>query len=317
MLTLAKPKLKPGNHATLNRAQYTVTHGYINGLGLPIAVVDRRGCSIIINPSSNMGYTGKLVITIYHTYAGPCQMNTLDSIQHSPELAKLWGDEHQGIKRDFIYSYELGYEDVAKKGWNYIDELDVVVTTDFLSPSNVRHPREVQEPSELLGATKRRQALEIWLSGLDADARRFIKVAGQTMMIPGNGTAGEVILNISANSYAETPNAIKVSDPESLKYIVFINQEYADDLEGTARFRNKVLELAQKEVERRGKQLDRAVDAIIEAATEAVKDIDRSLDRYDRVVKSQIDEGSLRRKASVESLKYVNPLSGLLVDILG
>lgn len=317
MLTLIEPKLKPGNQATMNRSQYTVTHGYINGLGLPVAIVDRRGCSVIINPSSNMGYTGKLVITVFHTYVGGCQLNSLSHIQNSPELAKLWGDEHQGIKRDFIYSYELEYSQIAQKGWCYVDEMDVIVNTNFLSPGDVVHPRHIRPVAEILGGQQRGCLMDIYLTGYPEGTVKYIQLGPNVIRLKSFGTEEE----------GRTLKTHQIQDGKITTLVISgeaeINKYVADTPEGAknleaARIASKAIVTERvKVLEDMRKRLDKSVNEITENLKDAVANLERKLDYVDRVSKVEMEEEALRRKTSADSLKYVSPVSKLLLDLIG
>lgn len=317
MLTLIKPKLKPGNHATMNRAQYTVTHGYINGLGLPVAVVDRRGVSIIINPTPNMGFTGKLTITVFHNYVGGCELNSLSHIQSSPELAKLWGDNHQGLKRDFTYSYEVDYGDVARKGWCYVDEMDIIVTTNFLSPGDVVHPRHIKPIEEILDGGRKGNLMDIFLTGYPEDAVKYTQVGPDVIRLRCFEPDAEPSLMIVHFGDGEKFRLTKISDPRELNKYVANSAEEAKNLEttrvGSQSIKNEMLK-ATDEIRRR---MDKAITEVSGELTDAIRNVDRRLDYVDRINKVELEEESLRRKTSADSLKYVSPISKLLVDMLG
>lgn len=317
MLTLINPKLKPGNHATMNRSQYTVTHGYINGLGLPVAVVDRRGCSVIINPSSNMGYTGKLVITVFHTYVGGCQLNSLSHIQNSPELAKLWGDEHQGIKKEFTYSYEVAYEELARKGWCYVDEMDVIVTTNFLSPGDVIHPRFIRPVAEVLEGQMRGCLMDIHLVGFPAGTVKYMQVGPNVIKL---NTYHEEAEKPGLNIVALNEGRISISSVwglEDVNKYVADTPEAAKLLEGARLAEKSVSSERIKVMEEVRRKLEKSISEATTEINGALTNIDRRLDYVDRINKVELDEEALRRKTSADSLKYVSPVSKLLMDLLG
>lgn len=317
MLTLIEPKLKPGNQATMNRSQYTVTHGYVNGLGLPVAIVDRRGCSVIINPSSNMGYTGKLVITVFHTYVGGCQLNSLSHIQNSPELAKLWGDEHQGIKRDFIYSYELDYSQIAQKGWCYVDEMDVIVNTNFLSPGDVIHPRHIRPVAEILGGQQRGCLMDIFLTGYPENTVRYMQVGPNIVRLKSYGPEeASRTLTIFQMFEGRITSSTITGDAAIDKYV-------SDTLEGAKNLEAALIASKAFSVERAKvledmrKRIDRSVNEVAGNLKDAIANVERKLDYHDRISKVELEEEALKRKTSADSLKYVSPISKLLMDLIG
>lgn len=318
MLTLIKPKLKPGNHATMNRSQYTVTHGYVNGLGLPVAVVDRRGCSVIINPSSNMGFTGKLVITVFHSYVGGCQLNSLSHIQNSPELAKLWGDEHQGIKRDFVYSYELDYSQLANKGWCYVDEMDVIVTTNFLSPGDVVHPRHIMPVADVLSGQKRGRLMDIFLTGYPPGTVRYMQVGPTTITVKaiGEDDPNEKKLHIYSFGGEGIICDVLNGDFEIRKY-VGKSVEEAHNLESVRLAARSIESEKLKALEDIRRRLEKSVGEATANINDALSNIERRLDYADRISKVELEEEALKRKTSADSLKYVSPISKLLMDVLG
>lgn len=318
MLTLINPKLKPGNHATINRSQYTVTHGYINGLGLPVAVVDRRGCSVIINPSSNMGFTGKLVITVFHSYVGGCQLNSLSHIQNSPELAKLWGDEHQGIKREFIYSYELEYSQIASKGWCYVDEMDVIVTTNFLSPGDVVHPRHLQSAADVLGGQKRGTLIDAYITGFPAGTIKHLQV-GPAMVTIKSGSEdalGEKTLSVSTLDTNGAAITTVSGEAEVRKYIGDTLEE-AKNLESARIAAKAIIAEKTKAIEDIRRRMEKSVGEASANISDALSNIERKLDYVDRISKVELEEEAMKRKTTADSLKYVSPISKLLVDVLG
>ena len=50
---------------------------------------------------------------------------------------------------------------------------------------------------------------------------------------------------------------------------------------------------------------------------DALSNIERRLDYADRISKVELEEEALKRKTSADSLKYVSPISKLLMDVLG
>ena len=317
MLTLIKPKLKPGNHATMNRSQYTVTHGYVNGLGLPVAVVDRRGVSIIINPTPNMGFTGKLVITVFHNYVGGCELNSLSHIQSSPELAKLWGDNHQGLKRDFTYSYEVDYGDVARKGWCYVDEMDIIVTTNFLSPGDVVHPRNIKPIEEILDGSRKGNLMDIYLTGYPVDAVKYTQIGPDVVRLRCFEPDAEPSLSIIHFSNGDGYKLTKISDPRELNKYVANSAEEAKSLDFLRVNSQAAKSEALKVADDVRRKLDKAITEVSGELTDAISNVDRKLDYVDRINKVELEEESLRRKTSADSLKYVSPISKLLMDVLG
>lgn len=74
--------------------------------------------------------------------------------------------------------------------------------------------------------------------------------------------------------------------------------------------RTKVLEEVRRKLEKSVGDATTNIDA-------ALTNIERKLDYVDRINKVELEEEALRRKTTADSLKYVSPISKLLMDALG
>lgn len=316
MYKLIEPKLTPGSHSARNRAQYSMEHGYVNGLGLPIAVVDRTGHSIIIEPMRSQGYTGKLVISIYHQTASGCQLNALSSIQDNPKLAKAWG-ETEGLKNSFLFAYEVLYEQLATKGWCYIDELDIIISTNWSSQGQIRHPRFSIDSRVRLGERRKRAALDLWMIGNAGWEQGYLKVGSEVVRVPVVDDAEIPALHMGVGEYKLDKRNVVVEGRVEVFKMMSLNATSAGDVDTTTTATERAYtDLAKGSIAYLKTILTKSEGVTSQLGT-YTSDIDRSLDRLERVNKNEYDEWSHRSKLTADNLKLVSPVTKLLTDIIG
>lgn len=316
MLKTISPTLTPGCPTTRNKSQYTKESNYVNGLGLPIAIVDRSGNSTIIGPTTSQGYTGKLTISIFHQTLGGSQLNALSSIQDNPQLAEIWG-KTTGVKDTFLFAYEVYYEQLAKHGWFYIDDLDIIVSTNWSSHGQVRHPRFDQDPRDRLGKRTKKTAIDLWIEGDTDWEASFIRIGNQAANIPNVSETFEANMQIAFSEYQQADRvSISRGKIEILKQVALKPQQvvgHGDDLIAN----NKAGTECQKELFGKLKTFAGKSGEILTGLANVYNNVDRLLDVEERADKLTQDGATFQAKLAADNIKLVSPVVKVLTELIG
>ncbi len=299
--------------AAFNRSQYISEVGYINGLGCPIAIIDRRGISAVIPPTRANGFSGKLIVSYNNTMISNGGINSLSSIHQEPELAKRWGETSR-FNGKFAYEYIITYDQLREQDWYYDDRLDLLISMHYNSLVMPDLPR-----------SQVRELLESIASYGTGGVMLSAKIVGNWHCDVGYIAAGALSLTVPVD---RTPN------PPALVMTVVTNQtdiktHTTTNVEEIKKIVSDVPPVILSEEHLRAQMaldekcaketvalLKNNIEEVLTGYKAVFEDIGRLLDLHERLEGVESDVVSNRRKSYAELLKVYSGLTGIIKTVL-
>lgn len=296
-----------------NRSQYTSEVGYVNGLGCPVAIVDRRGVSCVIPPTRAGGFSGKLIVSYMNTMIGSGSVNSLSSIHQEPELAKRWAETSR-FNGKFNYEYVITYDQLKGEGWYYDDRLDLLISIHYNTLTIPDLPRN--QIRDIL------ESIAMYGSG---GVMLSAKIVGRWHTNVGYIAAGALSLTVPVEDCDQTPALVMtvVTNETDVKTHTTTNREEIKKIVSdnppiilTDEHLKSQIALDEKCAKETMTLLKSNIEEVLSGYRAVFEDIGRLLDLHERLEGVESDISSNRRKSYSELLKVYGGLTSIIKTVI-